>query len=422
MAEEVKINVNAGGDVTIISDAEKKLRALKAEQLEFEKHGAPQTAASKQKQFDKARAADLKLQQEIIESSKAEATAVRASGDAAGAAVLEEEIELREEALRLQRAGIQYESEALGIARQKIASQAELNEELAAAAALEKGESGGGGGAGGIQSSGLRGGRLGQALRFGGVNLRTAGEIGFAAMIGEMAKRMIDTMADEMDSASLEAQKDIRHGRREDEKRVRKIQGATGASERSGLIEGDKDEIESLTDQIDAKKLEISKAERSWLGLLGMNRPQIAAMKGQVELAEQKRDKISGAIPKQEDLRKNDIDDEIALSEARGRHDGREVRSIEEKLAWTKKYNEEVKNGAKSWQAAELAGMETFQKRQEQMQGIAAHLVSARSGAGDIARAAAFADSNSSLRKSIDSLHATVKAHGEAATRRNFAG
>jgi len=420
MGEEVKINVTASGNVEVISDAEKKLKALKAEQAEYEKAGAPKAAAGVQKTFDKERTADLKLQKEIIEGTRAEMNALRTSGDVAGAAELEAEVALREEALALQKAGVQYESEALLIAREKIAAQAALNEEKLAGQALEKGGSVNPTGPGGMP---LRGGRIGNVLSAAGVNRQLAGGIGFAALIGEMVKSRIETLSDEIDAAALNARQEIRHDRREDEKHRRKVDTATGAGERTGLIEADKDEIIGLTNSIEQKKAELNKIQQSWFGRLGLRGQQISTLQGEIEMEEQKRGKFGAEIPGQEGKRNQDIADELALAEARGRHNFLEVRSIQEKLKWTKDYNEALNRfGGKGHEAeaSELASMATFQHRQDQMMSIAEHLVNARSGAGDTARAAALADSNSPLRQAIDALHATVRSHGEHITRRDF--
>ena len=401
MSEDVKIHIATDADTRAIADAEARIKMLKTAAAELEKKAAQAAIPANY-------------------STVAKETAVKDQAFYSGHAkkALQEAGELERDILRLKKE--QATTEKLITVEQR------------------------------EQSSGLRGGRMGMALRFGGVNMRAAGELGFAVMIGEQIKSAIDAAGDAIQAESLKTQVAIT-GDRAFDRHLKREKLISGAGARTAFVNSGEDSLDKLTNENaqndeQIRVLQREKMERlaTWGtvgatagGLLGSVVPGLGTAAGlgvgaalgtgagalvnhfstdeQIQQIENRKDindkqkaELTKAIAEQKKLREQDIADQVSVAEATGRHDMVAVNRLQDKIAWTKKYNEAKKEGASEDQARELAGMEIFNEHQARTQAIAEKLVSASTGAAGTARAAQLADPNSDLRHSIDRMNSNV--------------
>lgn len=449
MGEEVKIVVKEERQGNAVAEAKRDL-----EDLQRKVSGGPdklraEAAANIRKQQqpgaadEKAAAAaarkEAALTREIALATQLEAVQLRANGDTAGAAALEREAAIMDRQATIQRVLGASKQDAGKMAADQVDAEIALAKQAAHRAASEKAttqelreQSKLGRGA--IQAvAGQMGGGAGR--------LAGMGRIGglLAALFG--AKQIAQGMVGQEDAEDLQSA-GMDRGYAMDAHRRRIAGGYRGSSGQST------EHIRALDDQIaerEGRRGELDvKARGAWwnplrntkwskegIDVFGFKFQGAGAR--EKETNEQEIERLKQDRVKEERVRKQQFNEmggglELEIERERGKRTAVGVgkaRVKEFTKGWMEDYKRALGEGAEEGQASEMATLKYERTRREQAAGAASGLVSARSGAGDVAAAsnwaAALLGNREETTASINSMHETLRQSVEQEGRqRNF--
>jgi hypothetical protein len=414
MPEEVKIRITTQADTTALKQTQQEIDRLKKAAEEYERKGMGDAAKS-------ARGDAIALQRNLEPQ-------LRASGQTAAADVLKRNTEELQAAERLQtRLGIGH-AEALQMARREVDSRSRITAETRAQEGLHKGmtremreqEAS----SHRMMRVGNYAGTFGREVLSGGNPMSGMQSMAMAsgnpyvmgaAIAAALATAIAGTGAREADRDQAAANRDFE--RREQSRRLfsrlRSWRGTSGAAESEAFSA--EEEAAGLRDQ--TRDLE-RKAKPKWWDpsswtWFGMRRNE--GERGLDENAAQQADATNRARENRK-IAQQKFESEggglqIRFQQERIAGHYKEAIALQELSRWYETRRKLLSEGATEARAQEGANTELFFTRQERMRENASRLVTARSGAADVARAAALANPESDLRRVIDSLgniHATV--------------
>ena len=318
------------------------------------------------------------------------------------------------------------------------------------------------------QNPGLRGGRLGGALRVAGMDSGTAAMAGVGGMLVQQIAGAIASSIERLNTTQVQSENLRADNRTSNRHFSRQAQGATDAGSHTGMIEAGEDAHDQYAKEIRNRSNEIKNsrvgrkvgsltAGLSGAGAGAMSGGAIGGPYGAIigaavgavsavgfnlytssreidlkkkdieETKKQKegREKNVAALKTQ---RKTEIDLEMDQARAESKHtaDGmKRSRLDKEKLTWAAEYGARIKEfGIKGeGKAAEMADLKVKEDLRRMQLNAAGGMVDARSGAGDIAQAARVATMNipgmEDLKRETVAMHSTYKSAAEAQSRFN---
>ena len=150
---------------------------------------------------------------------------------------------------------------------------------------------------------------------------------------------------------------------------------------------------------------------RKWQGtgpLGGKFAEQRAIDENEKDIIEKKAERL--AVERElEERKERGINLDLRQAEAQAALNYREVRRVKDLKLWYEQYYAAQQKGATEAQAHEAGNLAVFTGHQERLMNMASRLVNARSGAGDIARAASLADPNSELRREMQATRLSIE-------------
>ena len=344
---------------------------------------------------------------------------MRASGDVKGAEALERQNAIRERAIQIERELLVSRARATELATREIAAQQKI------VAAMPAQGVGAAAWARGSMAAGIAPGPL-SGLAGLGLSGPQAAVVAGAAVAGMLASALV-RVQDEI--AAAQGRSVVSGARRA------RIAGRSGAEAQQEAASEALDNQRALAEAIgkrgsfrDTGVLNFLKRN---VGLGRFTDSYIAERENELEIA-----RLQKETPQAQKLAVDKFSagpggKELERSRALIDKDQARARQLQDTISWEKEYQRVIEQTGKSEEgralASESASNKVFLEQRSRSQEFA-KLISARSGAGDIARAGSLASSQSSvgaLRGAIDGLHETVRTnHREgltAATARTFA-
>ena len=430
MAEEIKVVVREERQGNALAEEQQRIRQLQAAAEAYDKKGNTTAAQS--------------ARREIVERQKAITPQLTSAGQSEAAVAVAAEAKELQRALVLQaRLGLEY-GEAAKLARAQLTVEKGITEEKRTQ---------------GFFSQRVRQQlvTLGRDTAFGGSPATTLSSVGGQGLAGLGARIALPLAAIAAVLGGLRIAVGQQDKNAELKEKLR-VESATSTRRlgiagtwrgTSGEVQSERFQTEDEIFQREQARPELQrKAQSGILGRLdkwtGLNfytkgrfgyKPQSARDIGENE-AEIAR--LRGLAPRQEELQQNKFSAgegglDLQLARDRGQHSVSGIKAANEhqqELDWLREYNRLRKEGASDAQAAEAGNLKVKQDQWEIAQRAASGLVDARSGAGDIARAASIAVSQQPdqgvLTAAINALHETAKSgfqrQHEITSRKTFGG
>ena len=448
MPEEIKIVVKQESQGTALRDAERDAQRLQQTAQRGSNRPDSRQAASEQALRDqfasgdqapdqpaddtKSHREDAALSRQIALSTELEASQQRLSGNTEEADKLEREAELLRRAASIQtalnvsadeaktlaqaqigaeekiaatKAAQRVEEEAITRQKERQAAEAKLVADQRSAAIKSAVNSAGG-------AAGFGG--LGDFLSLNPeAMLAKAG----TTVLTKLVEGFVNTIDDKADSAAKTTYADHRRSQ---------LASKTGISGQEGAASQFRDDKQALNEALAKRGTfhDTGIADRLW-GAFGFETSaKRENRQNELEIA-----RLQQALPKDEALSHEKFTngpggDELRAEERLASGDRRGARALRQRVEWEKELQQLVAAGTDLWQAQEGASLKIFNEEKQRRMDAAGHLVNARSGARDIARAASLAGSDKDIsrdiKRAIEGLNHTVQVNHREAM--NFRG